>query len=226
MSTLAALFVTILLLNLAPAFAPPTWMAMSWLGFSRPGDDPLLMALVAASAATSGRLMLAKASRSLVRGRWMSDADRRNVDVAKAWIERRRRVTAWALLAYAFSPLPSNYLFIAYGLTGLPLRLIGVPFFFGRLASYALWASLGQFTHDYVEPESRRRVSRPLFRGVAARVSRARLRVREDRLGVSAARAQAALAASGKGRGRAGQVSVAARFATPVALDTAMPACA
>ncbi|WP_207880247.1 hypothetical protein, partial [Pseudomonas sp. 32_A] len=102
----------------------------------------------------SGRLMLAKASRSLVRGRWMSDADRRNVDVAKAWIERRRRVTAWALLAYAFSPLPSNYLFIAYGLTGLPLRLIGVPFFFGRLASYALWASLGQFTHDYVEPES------------------------------------------------------------------------
>lgn len=154
MSTLAALFVTILLLNLAPAFAPPTWMAMSWLGFSRPGDDPLLMALVAASAATSGRLMLAKASRSLVRGRWMSDADRRNVDVAKAWIERRRRVTAWALLAYAFSPLPSNYLFIAYGLTGLPLRLISVPFFFGRLASYALWASLGQFTHDYVEPES------------------------------------------------------------------------
>lgn len=154
MSTLAALFATILLLNLVPAFAPPTWMAMSWLGFSRPEDDPLLMALVAAGAATSGRLMLAKASRALVRGRLMGEADRRNVDVARAWIEQRRRATAWVLLAYAFSPLPSNYLFIAYGLTGLPLPLIGVPFFFGRLASYALWAWLGQFTHDYVEPES------------------------------------------------------------------------
>lgn len=34
MATLVVLFFVILLLNLLPAFAPPTWMAMSWVGFN------------------------------------------------------------------------------------------------------------------------------------------------------------------------------------------------
>ena len=36
MKTLALLFVIVLLINLMPAFAPPTWMAMSWVGLSAP----------------------------------------------------------------------------------------------------------------------------------------------------------------------------------------------
>ena len=42
-------------------------------------------------------------------------------------------------LFYAFSPLPSNYLFIAYGLTTMELKLIALPFFLGRAVSYSLW---------------------------------------------------------------------------------------
>lgn len=44
------------------------------------------------------------------------------------------------LLFYAFTPLPSNYVFIAYGLTTLRLALITVPFFIGRFVSYSFWA--------------------------------------------------------------------------------------
>ena len=40
---------------------------------------------------------------------------------------------------YAFSPLPSNHLFIAYGMTNLPVRFAAVPFFLGRLVSYSFW---------------------------------------------------------------------------------------
>jgi hypothetical protein len=58
--TMVALFVAILLLNVIPAFAPPTWMAMSWIGFNQPGEDPFVLAIVAASAATIGRLILAR----------------------------------------------------------------------------------------------------------------------------------------------------------------------
>ena len=43
------------------------------------------------------------------------------------------------MILYAFSPLPSNHLFIAYGLTNLPVLFAAVPFFLGRLVSYSFW---------------------------------------------------------------------------------------
>jgi uncharacterized membrane protein YdjX (TVP38/TMEM64 family) len=42
-----------------------------------------------------------------------------------------------------FLPLPSNYLFIAYGLTSLRWRLVAIPFFFGRFVGYSFWAFAG-----------------------------------------------------------------------------------
>lgn len=97
MSTLATLFVVVLLLNLVPAFAPPTWMAMSWVGFNFSEGNPFVFAIVAASAATIGRLVLAKSSRSLVRGRLMRESDRQNIDAVEAWLKKRRELTVGAL---------------------------------------------------------------------------------------------------------------------------------
>ncbi|HTH59738.1 MAG TPA: hypothetical protein VL689_06230 [Paraburkholderia sp.] len=154
MKTLAILFVVVLLINLMPAFAPPTWIAMSWVGFHVQEGSTLVFALVAASAATLGRLALAAFSRALVRGRWIRDADRQNIDVVSAWLEKHPTKTAGAFLVYALSPFPSNYLFIAYGLSGLPLRFIGMAFFAGRTVSYLVWARLGRFASAAVDPES------------------------------------------------------------------------
>ena len=47
------------------------------------------------------------------------------------------------VLGHAVSPLPSNYLFIAYGLISLPSGLVALPFFVGRLLSHAFWRSAG-----------------------------------------------------------------------------------
>ncbi|OXI64734.1 hypothetical protein CFB81_32725 [Burkholderia sp. AU28863] len=154
MLTLAVLFVLILLLNLMPAFAPPTWMAMSWVGFNLPDGNPLVFAVVAAAAATLGRVILATFARSLVRSRWMRDADRENIDVATHWLRKHRTLTVGAFFFYALSPLPSNYLFIAYGLSGLPLRIIAAAFFVGRATTYAIWAHLGRFASTSLDVES------------------------------------------------------------------------
>ena len=154
MATLAILFVVVLLINLMPAFAPPTWMAMSWVGFNVPGGNPFVFALVAASAATLGRLILASFARTLVRGRLMREADRQNVDVARAWLEKHKTMTVGAFFLYALGPFPSNYLFIAYGLSGLPLKMIGAAFFVGRTASYAVWAHLGRFASAHIDSEA------------------------------------------------------------------------
>ena len=133
------LFIVIFVLNLLPAFAPPTWTAMSFIGLTIPSIDFVSLAVVAATAATFGRIALAKLSRAIVRQRLLSEQTRYNVDAIRHGIEGRPVTTFGTFLAYAFSPLPSNYLFIAYGLTSLPITLLALPFFVGRLVSYAFW---------------------------------------------------------------------------------------
>ena len=55
-------------------------------------------------------------------------------------IQKRPRFTFGLLLFFAFTPLPSNSVFIAYGLTTMSILRIAIPFFLGRLVSYTFWA--------------------------------------------------------------------------------------
>ena len=151
---LALLFALIFGLNLIPAFAPPTWMALALVGFRYHDTSAALLAGTGAAAATLGRLTLAKLSHRLLRRKLLSDAHRANIDVIKNRLEARRRLTAGLFLFYAFSPLPSNFLFIAYGLTGLPLLRVALPFFVGRLASYGFFIESGAAVGRHLEIDS------------------------------------------------------------------------
>lgn len=133
------IFGLIFLLNLVPAFAPPTWMAVSYLGVKYPAMNMLGLALLGATAATLGRLTLARMARVFIREKLLSEATRQSVDTIREAIEGRRKLTFSLFLFYAFSPLPSNNLFLAYGLTSLGWSLIAIPFFLGRVVSYAAW---------------------------------------------------------------------------------------
>lgn len=151
---LALLFALIFGLNLIPAFAPPTWMALAFVGFQYHDTSALLLAGVGATAATLGRLTLASLSHVLIRQKLLSDAHRANIDVIKDRLERRTTLTIGLFLFYAFSPLPSNFLFIAYGLTGLPLLRVALPFFIGRLASYGFFIAGGKAVGQRFEIDS------------------------------------------------------------------------
>jgi hypothetical protein len=132
-------FLVIFALNVVPAFAPATWTVISYISI-RYGGSILALAMVGALAATAGRVVLAKLSHVLVRRKLLSDKTKDNIDAIKTNIEARRALTAGLFLFYAVCPLPSNNLFIAYGLTTMPLKLIAIPFFLGRVLSYAFWA--------------------------------------------------------------------------------------
>ena len=80
---MTVLFIVVFVLNVLPAFAPPTWTTMSFVGLAIPNIDVLLLASVAAVAATYGRIVLAKLSRAIVRQRLLSEQSRRNVDVIR-----------------------------------------------------------------------------------------------------------------------------------------------
>lgn len=139
MRSLLLIFATVFGLNLIPAFAPPTWMVFSFIGFRYVTVNHVLLAIVGASAATLGRLVLAKMARVVVRQRFMSESSRENIDSIREYLQPRKKLTFGVFLFYAFTPLPSNYLFIAYGLTSLELRLIAPAFFLGRSISYTFW---------------------------------------------------------------------------------------
>jgi hypothetical protein len=78
----------------------------------------------------------------------LSEPARLNIDAIKQGIEGRRALTSTAFMAFALSPLPSNYLFIAYGLTSLPIMFLAVPFFVGRLLSYGFWVATASTVGD------------------------------------------------------------------------------
>jgi hypothetical protein len=139
MPSILLLFIIVFLLNLVPAFAPPTWMVFSYLGFRGTATNVGLLAIVGASAATLGRITLAKLAHVVVRQKFLSDDTKQNIDSIRDGLKGRRKLTFSVFLFYAFSPLPSNYLFIAYGLTTMELKLIALPFFLGRSISYAFW---------------------------------------------------------------------------------------
>lgn len=133
------IFVVVFALNVMPAFSPPTWTVVSFVAV-RFGSNVVVLAILAAVAATLGRLVLAKLSTVIVRQKFLREETRKNIDVVKERLETNTRLTFGLFLFYAFSPLPSNNLFIAYGLTALRLKLIAIPFLLGRMVSYAFWA--------------------------------------------------------------------------------------
>lgn len=150
----ALLFGVVFVLNLVPAFAPPTWVTLSFIGLTMPDVPIVVLALIGAIAATFGRIALARLSRIVVRARLLSEGERRNIDSLKEGFERHRAVSLGVFLAYAFSPLPSNYLFIAYGLTTLKIWFVAVPFFIGRLVSYSFWVATASAVGDRLNLDS------------------------------------------------------------------------
>jgi hypothetical protein len=154
MRLLFLLFATVFGLNIIPAFAPPTWMVFSYIGFRYLTVNHVLLAVVGASAATLGRVALAKMARVVVRQRFMSESSRQNIDSIREYLQPRKKLTFGVFLFYAFTPLPSNYLFIAYGLTSMDLRLIAPPFFIGRSVSYSLWGFAASTVARRMELES------------------------------------------------------------------------
>lgn len=143
MSAILLVFLIVFGLNVIPAFAPPTWMVFSFLGFRFPDHAGWILAITGALAATLGRCILAKMSRVIVRGHWLSAESRDNLDSLRDELQSRPRLTFSLLLFYAFTPLPSNSVFIAYGLTTMNILRIAIPFFLGRFISYMFWARSG-----------------------------------------------------------------------------------
>jgi uncharacterized membrane protein YdjX (TVP38/TMEM64 family) len=132
-------------INLLPAFGPPTWAVL--VLFTVNGDYATwLLVLVGATAAASGRLVLAHATRRL--GRYLPERRRANLKAAGDLLAQRRGRSIAFLALFAVSPVPSAQLFEAAGLMSLRLLPLTGAFFVGRTVSYAIYATGAEAASD------------------------------------------------------------------------------
>jgi membrane protein YqaA with SNARE-associated domain len=145
-TTLLLAWVVVFLVNLVPAFMPPTWSILAF--FLIQFDLPLLpLAIGGAVAATLGRLALALGARWLG-PKFLPDDTLRNLGDLGAFLRTRQRWVGPAVLLYSFGPIPSNQLFMAAGLARLDLRVVGGAFFVGRVVSYTFFSHVADKAVD------------------------------------------------------------------------------
>lgn len=141
MSDLAQLLLAagvIFAINLLPAFGPPTWSILVF--FSLNFDLPAVpLVLLGATAAASGRFLLANGARRL-RPRF-SQERLAHIDRIEAAAMANERRSALGLGLFALSPVPSGQLFAGAGLMTVPLLPLTAAFFGGRLVSYSIYVS-------------------------------------------------------------------------------------
>jgi len=114
-------------------------MVLSVIAFTFPVVNFPLFIAIAVIASTSGRFVLMKSSRYIVNNRFVSSKYRTNMDNIRRHLEKKKSLASLAFLIEAFTPLPSDQFFIAYGLTGMKARYALVPFVIGRIFTYSFW---------------------------------------------------------------------------------------
>ncbi|MEM0360015.1 MAG: hypothetical protein QXK06_01585 [Candidatus Diapherotrites archaeon] len=134
MADYVSLGILVFFLNIMPALMPPTWVVLSLAKINDPSFNPFLLAFVGAVCSTCGRAVLTFYSGFF--RRFFNKELAKNAAEIKAFFDQREGAIFIGSFLFALSPIPSNLLFVASGLTKIKVRLLLVGFFCGRLLSY------------------------------------------------------------------------------------------
>ena len=133
MIDIAALAGLVLLFNLMPAFAPPTWAVLVLFSLNTDLHSIVIVAVGAVFAGT-GRYLLARAT-GLFRNR-ISKKSLANLEAAQSLLTENASRKLFTIGMFVLSPLPSAQLFEAAGLMGVRLLPLTIAFFSGRIVTY------------------------------------------------------------------------------------------
>lgn len=144
---LLAIFV--LVMNIVPAFMPPTWTILVFFFLSY-HLLPVPVVIIGALSATIGRVILYFIARTHF-ARFLPKSSRENLGAFGKYFYTHKHITIPALFIYAFLPIPSNQVYIATGLARINIRLIASVFFIGRLISYGSWIATAHLASNSLE---------------------------------------------------------------------------
>lgn len=135
------IFLVLIGVNAAPILMPPSWIILTSFYLLDPTLNVVLLAMVGATGATLGRFLLKKIS-GLFR-KFVGKEQKSHLDTIGDYLNKKRYGYVIASFLFGATPLPSNMLFITYGLMRAKSVGIYVGFWFGRTVSYIIMIYFG-----------------------------------------------------------------------------------
>jgi len=135
------IFLVLIGVNASPILMPPSWIVLTSFYLLDPTLNIILLAMIGATGATIGRFVLKKIS-GLFR-RFVGEEQKSNLDIIGDYLNRKKFGYLIASFLFGATPLPSNVLFITYGLIRAKNLGIYVGFWFGRVLSYIVMIYFG-----------------------------------------------------------------------------------
>ncbi len=129
--------------NAAPILMPPSWIILSSFYALDSSLDPIFLAIIGATGATIGRTFLKCFSKYF--RRFVGTQQESNLDAIGSFLNNHRFGYILTSFLFAATPLPSNMLFIAYGMMRAKNIGLYMGFWFGRLFSYYIMISVSSF---------------------------------------------------------------------------------
>ena len=135
------IFLVLIGINASPILMPPSWIVLTSFYLLDPTLNILLLAVVGATGATLGRFFLKRIS-GLFR-KFVGEEQKSNLDMIGDYLNKKKYGYLIASFLFGATPLPSNILFITYGLMRVKSTSIYVGFWIGRTISYIIMIYFG-----------------------------------------------------------------------------------
>ena len=136
------IFFLLIAVNAAPILMPPTWIILSSFFVLDTSLDPFLLALVGATGATIGRFFLKRVSGFF--RRFVGKEQESNLDAIGNFLNKKKFGYTLTSFLFAATPLPSNMLFVAYGMMRAKSIGLYIGFWCGRLLSYYIMITISE----------------------------------------------------------------------------------
>ena len=138
------IFFLLIAMNASPILMPPTWIVLSSFYTIDPSFDTLTLSVVGATGALIGRIILMYISRFF--SRFMGTERKSSLDTLAEYMKKKKYGYFSTSFLFAITPLPSNLLFIAYGIMRVKNIAIFAGFWVGRTIAYYVMISISTVT--------------------------------------------------------------------------------
>ena len=135
------IFLILIAINASPILMPPSWIVLTSFYLLDPTLNVVLLAVVGATGATIGRFFLKRIS-GLFR-KFVGEEQKSNLDMIGNYLNKKKYGYLIASFLFGATPLPSNILFITYGLMRVKSVGIYIGFWLGRIISYIIMIYFG-----------------------------------------------------------------------------------
>ena len=135
------IFLILIGINASPILMPPSWIVLTSFYLLDPTLNIVLLAIVGATGATIGRFFLKRIS-GLFR-KFVGEEQKSNLDIIGSYLNKKKYGYLVASFLFGATPLPSNILFITYGLMRAKSVGIYAGFWIGRTISYVVMIYFG-----------------------------------------------------------------------------------